>query len=175
MPDGFAKAQDSEASIGNGPRFFRQQGSGGGARRGRPSGPGQQYLRAQLEQAIRDLRVLEPGQALLLAPASQPLRFQDVGRLVQQVRELRGQPFRTDAEAREVATALGYRPVGGRSSGAQVFTNGRDYISRDRVEPSTGRTHNGGVWKRASSIRALRNRNTREGTYNRDLTERVGN
>ena len=49
-----------------------------------------------------------------------------------------------------------------------VYRKGNEYIS-----PDVDR-HKGGIWKKASGDSAnLRNRSTRDGTYNEDLTERV--
>lgn len=63
----------------------------------------------------------------------------------------------------------GFKPTGGRSHGQPVFKKGNRYISFD-VDG-----HNGGVWKMCKgNPKNLRNRNTRMGTFNADLTVRVG-
>ncbi len=63
----------------------------------------------------------------------------------------------------------GFKPTGGRSHGQPIYKKGNRYISFDAD------SHNGGVWKMCKgSPNNLRNRNQRMGTYNADLTERVG-
>jgi hypothetical protein len=85
------------------------------------------------------------------------------------VQRLQVTPLRTNAEARAVAAAFGYKPVRGpQSHGQLVFTNGSNFISPNNIT-STGRTHNGGVWKMASSARGLQSKDTRLGTYSRGL------
>jgi hypothetical protein len=54
------------------------------------------------------------------------------------------------------------------SSDEAVFKKGRRYISRDEDG------HNGGAWKMADSPEKLRSKELRMGTYNKDLTQRVG-
>lgn len=76
--------------------------------------------------------------------------------------------FATDAEAATQARALGYVRINERSHGAAVFRRGNRYISRDRDG------HNGGAWKVADSVENLASRDTRLGTWNADLTVRVG-
>jgi len=68
---------------------------------------------------------------------------------------------------------MGFREVG-RSRGSAVFTDGTRYITRDIPSRTTGTTHNGGVRKVGNSLRDLGSRETREGTWNRDLTGRIG-
>lgn len=75
--------------------------------------------------------------------------------------------FPTSAAARSQAQNMGYQlsqshPVKN-SMGQQVFRKGNQYISRD----VTG--HKGGYWK------VFNNKGVRIGTYNKDLTQRVGN
>jgi len=67
---------------------------------------------------------------------------------------------------------MGYKKVRGVKSknGQDVYRKGNnnDYISRDL------KGHNGGAWKRATSPRNLGQKRTRTGTFNRDLTSRIG-
>ena len=59
------------------------------------------------------------------------------------------------------------------SHGQPVYKNGRTFISPDIG--SDGNSHNGGVWKKCSgSPKNLKNKTTRDGTYNADLTIRIG-
>jgi hypothetical protein len=74
----------------------------------------------------------------------------------------------TPARAKELAEAMGYVKTNFRSHGQAVYKKGKSYISRD-VDG-----HCGGVWKEASSPEDLASKSTRNGTYNADLTERVG-
>ena len=68
-----------------------------------------------------------------------------------------------------VKIPAGYRKVKERGSrGAPVYSNGKDYITPDLDG------HNGGVWKRAESIKGLENRATRMGTYDETLINRIG-
>lgn len=62
----------------------------------------------------------------------------------------------------------GYRKTRYQSHGQSVYTNGKDFISRDVDK------HNGGVWKRAKTVEKLQSRKTRMGTYDKDL-RRIGN
>ncbi len=48
----------------------------------------------------------------------------------------------------------------------------RRYISRDIADG--GRSHSGGIWKMADSIANLNKKETRQGTFNADLTDRIG-
>lgn len=72
----------------------------------------------------------------------------------------------------EIAKQLGYQKIKERSHGQPIYRKGNSYISPD-ID-----SHNGGVWKEASSIKALGRRNAgkggRNGTFNLDLTERKG-
>lgn len=76
--------------------------------------------------------------------------------------------FRTTKEAAIAASKLGFAKIGETVHGQAVFQKGRQFISRD-IDG-----HNGGAWKLASSVEALRSKTTRTGTYNADLTVRVG-
>lgn len=48
-----------------------------------------------------------------------------------------------------------------------IFSNGKSCISPDREG------HNNGIWKKASSAKGLNSRETRSGTYDKDLN-RIG-
>ena len=61
----------------------------------------------------------------------------------------------------------GYRKTNMRSNGEPIFTNGKNYITPD----NTG--HNGGIWKMAKTIKGLGKKETRMGTYDRNL-KRIG-
>ena len=72
------------------------------------------------------------------------------------------------AQATAAAEKLGYAKTNELSSGQAVYKKGKSYITRD-VDG-----HNGGAWKRASSVANLGSKATRDGTYNADLTVRIG-
>jgi hypothetical protein len=63
----------------------------------------------------------------------------------------------------------GFTEIAERSHGQPIYKKGRTYISPD-VDG-----HNGGVWKKCKgSPKNLRSKKTRDGTYNADLSERIG-
>ena len=62
----------------------------------------------------------------------------------------------------------GYSIVHGNYGKGKVYKNGKSFISADIDQ------HNGGYWKMAKSIKKLWNKNTRLGTYNRDLSKKLG-
>lgn len=64
-----------------------------------------------------------------------------------------------------LAKKLGYLKLKGaqRSHGQAVFNKGRYYISPDHT------CHNGGVWKKATSLEDLFSKNSRLGTYDANL------
>lgn len=76
--------------------------------------------------------------------------------------------FQTAKEAAKAATEMGFSKVAGKSRGQDVFRRGNQYITRDMDN------HNGGAWKMADSIKDLGKKETRSGTYNEDLSKRIG-
>ncbi len=70
---------------------------------------------------------------------------------------------RTSKEVAKAAEKLGFIPTGQYSHGQPVFKKGNRYITPD-ID-----SHNGGVWKMANSIKNLRNKKTRLGTYDANL------
>ncbi|WP_216667660.1 toxin C-terminal domain-containing protein, partial [Saccharibacillus deserti] len=84
-------------------------------------------------------------------------------------------PYRTDKEAEAAANMLGFEKVNaGRAKAAVFYSKEKGvYITRDIPRQSTGTTDNGGVWKMADSIPGLMSRETRSGTYNKNLM-RIG-
>nr|WP_230491923.1 toxin C-terminal domain-containing protein [Lysinibacillus sphaericus] len=83
-------------------------------------------------------------------------------------------PYRTDKEADVAAEILGYKRVPGvKSHGRAVYTNGKEYISPDTPRKTTGSTDNGGVWNKANSPEDLFRKETRKGTYDKNLN-RIG-
>ena len=62
----------------------------------------------------------------------------------------------------------GYRKIKQKSHGQPIYTNGKKYISPD----ADG--HNVGVWKMADSPKELNRRATRNGTYDENLQNRIG-
>ena len=83
-------------------------------------------------------------------------------------------PLKTNVESKSVANKLGYTKVNNATSrGQAVYYNpkapsGKRYITAD-ID-----SHNGGVWKAASSISNLFSKTTRTGTFNWDLSIRIG-
>ncbi len=73
----------------------------------------------------------------------------------------------TSKEAVEAAKKLGFEPTGQFSHGQPIFRKGNQYITQD-ID-----SHNGGVWKMAGSIKGLRSKKTRIGTYDAELN-RIG-
>ena len=50
----------------------------------------------------------------------------------------------------------------------------KQYISKDIGSGDGSGAHNGGVWKAAESLRALQSKSSRTGTFNEDLTKKIG-
>jgi hypothetical protein len=88
--------------------------------------------------------------------------------LASALRALDGPIFKTTKEATQAAEALGYRRINETVNGQAVYTNGKSYISRD-VDG-----HNGGAWKEADSVKNLGTKESRNGTFNADLSTRIG-
>lgn len=77
--------------------------------------------------------------------------------------------FKAQLDYDLMAKNLGFERTGARSHGQPVYRRGNEYVS-----PDVDR-HNGGIWKKATGDAAnLRNKTTRDGTFNEDLTEMVG-
>ena len=73
-------------------------------------------------------------------------------------------------KAKKITTHIpdGYEKIKERSkSGMPIFRKGNSYISADKSG------HNGGIWKKANSIKDLKDRPTRDGTYDKNLN-RIG-
>ena len=73
----------------------------------------------------------------------------------------------TAKEATKAAEELGFRKINDKSHGQPVYTDGKSYITPD-VD-----SHNGGAWKMARSVKDLRSKSTRSGTYDANLN-RIG-
>lgn len=77
--------------------------------------------------------------------------------------------YKTDKEATKAAEKLGYDKIGERCGKSAIFEKGKKakkgpkYISRD-IDG-----HNGGAWKGGSSPKTLCSKDTRSGTYDKDL------
>lgn len=83
-------------------------------------------------------------------------------------RKSSGPVYQNDAEASRAAKELGYKKIKERTrNDAAIFKKGNSYISRD-VDG-----HNGGAWKEASSPKKLNSKNTRNGTFDKNLN-RIG-
>ncbi|MBR6877164.1 MAG: toxin C-terminal domain-containing protein [Neisseriaceae bacterium] len=74
----------------------------------------------------------------------------------------------SNSEIKKEAEKLGYKLVKEKSHGELVFKKGNSYISFDRT------SHSGGYWKEASSPNRLNLKQTRNGTFNKNLTKKVG-
>jgi hypothetical protein len=89
---------------------------------------------------------------------------------------MQGRGAVTDKEAQAEAEKHGYVKIKQRSlRGRAIFKKKgeNDFITYDR---GSGRRsgHNSGYWKRVASAAALNGRRTRGGTWNKDLTHRIG-
>ncbi|MFD1259679.1 toxin C-terminal domain-containing protein [Entomomonas asaccharolytica] len=71
------------------------------------------------------------------------------------------------------AKDMGYRKINERSYSQAVYHNPKASIDLRYITPHID-GHNGGFWNAASSIRNLGSKSTRSGTYNIDLTVRIG-
>lgn len=74
-------------------------------------------------------------------------------------------------ELTKIAHKLGYKPIKNMSHNQIIFKHEKRniYISYD-ID-----SHNGGFWKKAlNKYQNLHKKSTREGTYNKDLTKRIG-
>ncbi|MBP5522429.1 MAG: toxin C-terminal domain-containing protein, partial [Bacteroidales bacterium] len=76
-------------------------------------------------------------------------------------------PVNKEAGLPEVPIPEGYSKTHLRSQGRAVYKKGHYYITRDNTQ------HNGGVWKKAKSVKDLQNRERRMGTYDEKLN-RIG-
>ena len=75
---------------------------------------------------------------------------------------------------KRAAGQLGFKKTNFRSNGQPVYKKGNRYISPDVGSgPGTGGSHNGGVWKMASSPEKLGSKTTRMGTFDANLV-RIG-
>ena len=74
----------------------------------------------------------------------------------------------SNAKYVSVAQPKGYRKIKQNThEGMPIYTNGKKYISPDKDG------YNGGIWKMADSPEKLRNKSTRNGTYDEKLN-RIG-
>ena len=74
----------------------------------------------------------------------------------------------TKENRRAVPVPDGFKKIKERTrNGQPIFQQGKKYFSPDRD------SHNGGVWKRADSPKALESKTTRDGTYDENL-QRIG-
>ena len=77
-------------------------------------------------------------------------------------------------ESRMAAEELGYRDTNQRIGKEPIFYNGKTYIYQDIGSSNNMEPHNGTVWKQARSIADLGSNKIRRGTYNADVTTKVG-
>ncbi len=84
------------------------------------------------------------------------------------------QKFSTTKDAAKVANSMGYSKVKGQTShGQAIFHNSKALYDLRFISADTD-SHHGGTWKAASSITGLYLKETRSGTYNWDLSIRIG-
>ena len=85
--------------------------------------------------------------------------------------------FSTTAQATVKASSLGYSKTNEYSSGQAVYKANKPISSVIKgliyITPDVD-SHNGGAWKAGKSVAALGSKATRLGTYNADLTVRIG-
>ncbi len=74
----------------------------------------------------------------------------------------------TSKEYTKLAKKLGYRKLKVKSHGQAVYTDGKNFITPD-VD-----SHSGGVWKMAESVKKLASKQTRTGTFDKNL-KKIGN
>ncbi|MEO8844312.1 MAG: toxin C-terminal domain-containing protein [Kofleriaceae bacterium] len=67
-----------------------------------------------------------------------------------------------------LANLLGFEKIAARSHGQAVYRNGNEFITPD-VD-----MHSGGIWKKATGGERNLTATRRDGTYNEDLSERIG-
>ncbi len=85
------------------------------------------------------------------------------------IRKISAPIFKKTSEATLVANKLGYQKINETiHDGQAVYKKGKSFITRDLD------SHNGGAWKMADSIKNLGAKKTRDGTFNIDLTKRIG-
>ena len=77
----------------------------------------------------------------------------------------------TSKEATKAANKLGYNKIKELSHGQPVFENAKGKSPKFITPDVDG--HNGGVWKGADSVKNLRSKSTRSGTYDGNLN-RIG-
>jgi hypothetical protein len=82
--------------------------------------------------------------------------------------------FKNTQEATEAAVEMKYRKIRELSNGEAVYKKGNSYITRDIGSGNGIGSHNGGAWKEANSVKNLGTAETRNGTFNADLSIRVG-
>jgi RHS repeat-associated protein len=120
---------------------------------------------------VMDAKALMAMVASTSAPGGSSGQKRDASDAPQEKRS-EGPAFKTDKEAKAQAEKLGYKPTKERSQGAQVFKKGGkgegpNFITRDRD------SHNGGAFKGASKAKDLGSKETRSGTYDKQL-KRIG-
>lgn len=84
--------------------------------------------------------------------------------------------FATEPDANKVARLMGFTKTNYTSRGAAVYSDKRNsiFISRDVPEQSTGISHSGGSWKLATTPDRLGSKETRSGTFDLFLENRIG-
>lgn len=82
--------------------------------------------------------------------------------------------FKTTSEATKAAVKMGYRKIRELSNGEAVYKKGDSYITRDIGSGNGLGSHNGGAWKEANSVKNLGTPEARNGTFNADLSIKVG-
>lgn len=78
-------------------------------------------------------------------------------------RKIVGPLYKTTREATKAAKKLGYTKTKNTIHGEAVYKKGKSFITRDAT------AHNGGVWKKGNSVKSLGKRETRQGTYDKNL------
>ena len=81
--------------------------------------------------------------------------------------------------ATAAAKKISYIKINTTSNGQSVYfsskvKNDMKYITPDVGSNNGNGSHNGGFWKAASSVENLGSKTTRTGTFNQDLTIRIG-
>lgn len=83
--------------------------------------------------------------------------------------------YKTTKEATAAAKKLGFEKTNFQVHGQAVYYNKKtkEYISRDVGSGDGNGSHNGGVWKKARSVKDLGSNSTRHGTFDA-LLNKIG-